>query len=292
MKNEFVVDSLESFVKCISELRPLRDDRSKFHPMHLFYRGIPDCDFDLKPSLGRRPSIDWIRTRVYFEGEMINTAKSRYPDIFGKYDSTFELLAKLQHYGISTRLLDITSNAFVALYFACNSMQKKDGQVIVFSGRCVSRYDSFVSAVSDTYNLTKDRPLSVSRYKQMIRMQDYSYVMNMDDDFINSLQRPIFVEPGFISQRQLNQSGKFILFPNLVVNETMVTDLVTINKESDRSIVGLINIPFNKKQTILRKLERFGISSEFIFPDNIDMNCQNIVSSVDSRFKDTEIVDE
>ena len=45
----------------------------------------------------------------------------------------FDVLAKLQHYGFPTRLLDATSNPLVALYFACagKNESEKDGAVYV-----------------------------------------------------------------------------------------------------------------------------------------------------------------
>ena len=48
-------------------------------------------------------------------------------------DTLFEKLVKLQHYGYSTRLLDLTANALVALYFAAWNEQhyKKDGELII-----------------------------------------------------------------------------------------------------------------------------------------------------------------
>lgn len=48
-------------------------------------------------------------------------------------DTLFEKLVKLQHYGCKTRLLDLTTNALVALYFACNEKthQRKHGELII-----------------------------------------------------------------------------------------------------------------------------------------------------------------
>lgn len=38
----------------------------------------------------------------------------------------------MQHYDVPTRILDITTNALVALYFACEGNDDKDGEVLIF----------------------------------------------------------------------------------------------------------------------------------------------------------------
>ena len=82
----------------------------------------------------------------------------------------------------------------------------------------------------------------------------------------------------------MNQAGKFILFPNKMQNGQILGDLVKMEK-NDSSIVGLIKIPNECKSTILEDLKRFGITDNFLFPDNIDKNCENIVKEQGERFR-------
>ena len=55
------------------------------------------------------------------------------PDEFHEYRTVFEKLTKLQHYEIPTRLLDITSNPLVALYFACANYPEEEKDKIKHS---------------------------------------------------------------------------------------------------------------------------------------------------------------
>ena len=96
----------------------------KFSGNNIFYRGHSNKEYELKPGI--------------YRGDIIKNEDKLYRETIAKvpYDfkdkNTIESLALMQHYGIPTRILDLTTNALVALYFACIGNEDKDGEVIVF----------------------------------------------------------------------------------------------------------------------------------------------------------------
>lgn len=96
----------------------------KFSGNNIFYRGHSSKDYKLEPGI--------------YRGDIIKNEDKIYRETIAKvpYDfkdkNTIESLALMQHYGIPTRILDLTTNALVALYFACIGNEDKDGEVIVF----------------------------------------------------------------------------------------------------------------------------------------------------------------
>ena len=92
-----------------------------------FFRGHGDEDWQRLPSIYRAKHL------IENEDKIIKDALTYCPDDFLPSDTLFEKLVKLQHYGYSTRLLDLTTNALVALYFAAwnEQHQDKDGELII-----------------------------------------------------------------------------------------------------------------------------------------------------------------
>ena len=90
-----------------------------------FFRGHADKDWQMLPSIYRAKHL------IKNEDKIIKDALTYCPDDFLPSDTLFEKLVKLQHYGYSTRLLDLTTNALVALYFAALPYSNKDGELII-----------------------------------------------------------------------------------------------------------------------------------------------------------------
>ena len=90
-----------------------------------FFRGHGDKDWQMLPSIYREDYL------IENEDKIIKDALTYCPDDFLPSDTLFEKLVKLQHYGYSTRLLDLTANALVALYFAASPSSNKDGELII-----------------------------------------------------------------------------------------------------------------------------------------------------------------
>ena len=92
-----------------------------------FFRGHANESWKLLPSIYRETYL------IKNEDKIIKDALTYCPDDFLPSDTLFEKLVKLQHYGYSTRLLDLTTNALVALYFSAWNEQHydKDGELII-----------------------------------------------------------------------------------------------------------------------------------------------------------------
>ena len=102
------IESVAEFVTCVLE----HQSRFLDYGYVPFFRGHENKDFELKPSL--------LRNNALLENEdvMFREMIAANPSEFENDRSTFDKLARMQHYGMPTRLFDITSNPLMALYFA------------------------------------------------------------------------------------------------------------------------------------------------------------------------------
>lgn len=129
MCNEIRITSVSQFVSELAKLDDLtKTDKTRF------FRGHEDKTYLLTPSIYRSDA------RIQNEDKIIKEAFTYCANDFLPHETLFEKLAKLQHYDYATRLLDISANALVGLYFAVRKIDKDgdetvddqiDGEVIV-----------------------------------------------------------------------------------------------------------------------------------------------------------------
>lgn len=126
-KHDKIVRSVTDFIKQIEKIS------EQYGNLNLVWRGQSDASWGLHSALYRRllsekglEAIDNKARKKSFvlpsEDEMV-LAEKKFLDIarmFWRIDGTsaLELMAVLQHFGAPTRLIDVTKNPLIALYFA------------------------------------------------------------------------------------------------------------------------------------------------------------------------------
>ena len=115
-------------IKRFENLFYLRENKLKSIILEgVFFRGQSEEFEFIIPSIFRDTK------HIENEHELIKEAEISYPLEIQKMKYQFDKLALMQHYGLPTRILDITTNALVALYFAVSENKDKDGVVYLFN---------------------------------------------------------------------------------------------------------------------------------------------------------------
>ena len=197
----FVINSLADFIQLISTISMATDELTTGDA--IVFRGHADSNYTLMPGLAR------LNLNENTEEKLINDFLTRRPDAFHGL-SDFDMLAKMQHYGLPTRLLDFTSNPLVALYFACESLYQKDGRIICHYTFVQNDSSIYVNAICSA---AVKKPFESNFYVD-------EYLCNESLPLIKYLKETYFynattvIRPKYWNQRIANQAGLFMIFPN------------------------------------------------------------------------------
>lgn len=299
-RTEVIITKITDYIEIICGLNNIVQEEFFFSPSELLFRGQANKDYDLIPSLGRNRMGACDCTIFNEERNLIDMAKFKMPNIFRNDLSPIELLALLQHYGIPTRLLDISENALVALFFACFKNYEADGEVIVFKNQ---KYDitnyPIINAIADSYRFTKETYRRLSFFFGDVKNQPYfleqkqSLELCHKDDVdggkwvADCCSKLLYIYAPIQSARQQAQQGRYILFPNHINNNIYDEGCFEWKIESipkdHKDIIARIIVPKRIKEQLLVDLSIMGITEATLFCDSIDTVCNGIVKTFEKK---------
>lgn len=205
----FSVNNLADYIRLVTIISSINNETLCGETV--VYRGISDQEYDLRPGLARYANPD-----PAIESVLINDFLTRRPDAFNGL-SEFDTLAKMQHYGLPTRLLDFTLNPLVALYFASESKGTKAGRVLCHSTELQNDSSAFVNAICKAaIRKTIDENCTIDEYlcDDSLTLKKY-----MTEAYV--LEPTTVVRPKYWNQRIANQAGVFMVFPNNLLDKYM-----------------------------------------------------------------------
>lgn len=115
--NPIEITSVDQFLKETIQLSNSDEHISN----QLYYRGEPSDHPMRIPTLYRETELTLNGSERYYRKLINELGRDNNAD----GASLFRTLSELQHYEAKTRMLDITTNPLVALYFAAEKMMKK-----------------------------------------------------------------------------------------------------------------------------------------------------------------------
>lgn len=288
-----LIKSVPDFLKAINTVDP--------YNKKLFFRGHSNSNYDCVPSVLRKGNF------YKREDELYSSLRGLSVQNFSDKNSHLEILTEMQHYSLPTRLLDITTNPLIALFFAAYSVENNDsasnGEVIILKAK-KKQIKNFYSdsvefqlalATMNSHNkkLILEKAYKIKNKKKSKRIKLFNelpevkrlvheagktgvFYQNVLDP--RDLQELFFCQPAMVNARINNQNGAFISFGSL----KNINSKSNVNDIKEAYIKRIQKLYFRKpknkkrvrliilsiyKKAILEQLDLLGINQASVYPD-------------------------
>lgn len=278
------ITSIKSYIETIMQLRSdsLRHGLSSHQ---WFFRGQKNSSWSVEPNIFRHDGLAK-------EAMTIQSALRQNPFEFSGCKTDFEVLTKLQHYGLGTRLLDVTLNPLVALYFATDPAveyeENKNGQYtqIEKDGTIFLQFAAWhtddelstkIAAALPFLNFDETYTLKtlITELRKRGTISESEMAMLSNNDYkllIQNIQENYFVISSHSNERLIRQSGAFVLPTSLNIqkNSASLEDCLIV--KSHRALDNVfrdevLSIPSKNKAEIREELDFFNINEATMYPE-------------------------
>lgn len=212
---------------------------------------------------------------------MLTELVTRRPHDFSKANSALDQWVLAQHHRLTTRLLDVTGNPLVALFFACeqNEQRDTDGRLHVFAvpPSLIRSYNSDSISVVANFAKLRHGEQTTLLGKRRGATSDYNNAMRKLYHLIGEekshfqrridprdLFRVFVVQPRQTFERLSVQSGAFFIS---AFHERFEQDV--IRRWNDRIPVYehfVLTVPAKFKQEIMAELRILNMTRDTLFP--------------------------
>lgn len=271
--NNKIIDGVGDFIEHVLSL-----DKRK----EVFYRGHSKRNkYLLEPSLFRKDekgNLKYLKNEdIMYRELLVSNSIDFRDDVY-----TLDRLVRAQHYSLPTRLLDITSNPLIGLFFAAINNLNDDGEVILLEidRNKIKYFDSdTASAIANLTRLAQGDKERIDFSLEKLAFNEDSVVKRLLH-FIKE-EKPYFegrIEPedlrsvicvkGKHSNNRISfQSGAFLLFGH-----------EAILPENGNENISISRITVKNKEEILKQLDKLNINERTVYP-SIDNSAKHIAKT-------------